>query len=503
MTPTKFIHIADLHLGKRQYNLEERYFDYFRAFKWILKRSIKEKVDFILISGDLFDNRKVGPSVLTDVFNIIQNFNQKAKEVLQRKIPIICIEGNHDNPIYSNQSWMTFLADLGLIVLLSGTYDKNNEKMSFDPYNESDHRGGMIEIDGINIYGIPFYGSSSSYLFEPIYHSIKENKSNCNILMMHFGIEGYDTTKPGIKITKEFEKLHRKIDYLALGHYHMLFKEPKKDPWIFNPGSLEVNDLKEIFNNYTRGALLVSCTGKEIRPIPIECENGEKNPDLIPNRRFLNFSPIDISKTSSFKDSIDLVIETLKKSGLEEQESKNNEDKSDLNLPIVLFSIKGEIPYSRLDVNINQVRQEIIKHFSVLGVRIFSPYLFSNLDDIIVSEEERSIDEIENEVFNALVKENPLFQGLERGVVNILKDIKSDLLTSKPNYHNIKEHIKAWCLKNANSFEIPKRGFSEEKKIEDLQNEDLEINLDETSSEIEEDIDLDDFIDDIDDYEEE
>jgi len=74
MKPSKFVHIADLHLGKRQYNLSERYKDYFRAFKWILNFSLNEEVDFLLIAGDIFDHKNIGPSVLSELFHIIQNF---------------------------------------------------------------------------------------------------------------------------------------------------------------------------------------------------------------------------------------------------------------------------------------------------------------------------------------------------------------------------------------------------------------------------------------------
>ena len=161
MAPTKFIHIADLHLGKRQYNNDERYKDYFRAFKWILNLAIREEVDFILIAGDMFDNRKVGPAVLTEVFYLIQNFKNESQEKLNRKIPLICIEGNHDNPIYSKRSWMTFLADLDLIILLSGNFDKNKRTIIFEPYDYGKHRGGMIQIKDFKIYGLPFYGSST------------------------------------------------------------------------------------------------------------------------------------------------------------------------------------------------------------------------------------------------------------------------------------------------------------------------------------------------------
>ena len=59
------MHLADLHLGKRQYNIEERYNDYFRAFKWILSEAIQQNLDFILVSGDLIDSDQgISPSVL-------------------------------------------------------------------------------------------------------------------------------------------------------------------------------------------------------------------------------------------------------------------------------------------------------------------------------------------------------------------------------------------------------------------------------------------------------
>ena len=154
MTSIKFLHVADVHLGKRQYNSQDRYEDYFRAFKWILDYSIEEKVDFILIAGDLFDSRKIGPAVLTKVFNILRNFKKKTQQILNIEIPIICIEGNHDNPIYSRQSWMTFLADLDLIILLSGTFNRNTKDVRFEPYDIKNHRGGMIKIKNANIYVI-------------------------------------------------------------------------------------------------------------------------------------------------------------------------------------------------------------------------------------------------------------------------------------------------------------------------------------------------------------
>lgn len=498
MNSTKFIHIADLHLGKRQYNNNERYNDYFRVFKWVLDLAIREKVDFVLISGDIFDNRKVGPSVLTEVFYIIRKFKSKCQKQLNREIHLICIEGNHDNPIYSEQSWMTFLADLDLIILLSGKYDNNRKKIIFKPYDNKTHRGGMIKINNITIFGLPFYGSSTLHLFQPIQKAIKDNNSKINILMMHFGIEGQDPTKSGIKISENLRYLHDRVDYLALGHFHKQYLLPVEEPWIFNPGSLEITDIKEVFKDFTRGAFLVEFSGKEFQWKSLKCDNGDVNQDLIPNRKFLGISQIDISNESSFDESIEYVLDILKKSGIPIKETEMAVAVNDLNCPIVFFNIKGEINYSRLDVNITKLRQKIMEKFAILEVRIFSPFLISTLDEIRVPNKKKTIGEIENEVFLAMIKENPLFEDMTQEVVELMKNLKAELIARRPNYLTLKNFIKDWCVHNSRVFNIPidvlKPKLSEPKEVIKNDRETSTI----ISEEIDEELDLDDFIDDID-----
>ena len=224
MEPIKFLHLADLHLGKRQYNLKERYKDYFRVFKWMLSLSIKEEVDFILIAGDIFDNKNIDPSVLTEVFYTIRDFKEECKNKLKRDIPLICIEGNHDNPIYSSRSWMTFLADLELVVLLSGDYNRDTRTFKFEPYSKKTHRGGMFQVKkDTYIYGVSYFGSFTQHLFSALKSAIPKDDSKFNVLMMHFGLEGQDpgSNKPGVKReTTALKELHQNVDYLALGHYH-------------------------------------------------------------------------------------------------------------------------------------------------------------------------------------------------------------------------------------------------------------------------------------------
>ena len=54
----KFAHISDIHLGQRQYHLPEREQDIYDTLKQAINRSIEEKVDFVIFSGDIFDGTR-------------------------------------------------------------------------------------------------------------------------------------------------------------------------------------------------------------------------------------------------------------------------------------------------------------------------------------------------------------------------------------------------------------------------------------------------------------
>ena len=86
----KFLHTADWHLGKilrgtsmiddQSYILDE-----------ILRIAIDEKVDAIVIAGDIYD-RAVPPIEAVNLFNEILT-----KILLEKNLPILCISGNHDS----------------------------------------------------------------------------------------------------------------------------------------------------------------------------------------------------------------------------------------------------------------------------------------------------------------------------------------------------------------------------------------------------------------------
>ncbi len=61
----KFLHISDVHLGCRRYNLEERTKDFFRSWYDVIENhALANEVDFVLIAGDFFDRRQIDPQTM-------------------------------------------------------------------------------------------------------------------------------------------------------------------------------------------------------------------------------------------------------------------------------------------------------------------------------------------------------------------------------------------------------------------------------------------------------
>ena len=86
----KFIHLSDLHLGKRvnEFSMIE---DQAYILKKILGIIRDEEPDGVLIAGDIYD--KSIPSV-----EAVGLFDDFLKRLAGQKVPVFIISGNHDSP---------------------------------------------------------------------------------------------------------------------------------------------------------------------------------------------------------------------------------------------------------------------------------------------------------------------------------------------------------------------------------------------------------------------
>ncbi|MHA1999795.1 MAG: metallophosphoesterase family protein [Promethearchaeota archaeon] len=457
MEPVKFMHIADTHLGYRQYRSEYRFRDFNRVFNWTLNRAIEEEVDFIIHCGDFFHENNVGPDTLTAVFNIMKKFREKSLNQLGRAIPFICIEGNHDRRGHGQlRSWMEFLADLNLVILLSVPEDeiKNNKQVKFRPYSEKYHRGGVYKVKNVEIYGVQYFGSSTPAILGMIHAALPEHSEQAfRLLMMHVGVQGQVKDMYGIDRDKTLQDLREKVDYLGLGHFHKQFILDKNDPWIFNPGSLEITAVKEIFEGYERGAFIMEIYGKEQNKWSISTLTSTfgtaTEPNEIPNRRIFRMSKaVDIGGEglSTFELATKHVISRLEKYQLKTRDGNAPTNFRDLNVPVAFVSINGKVPYSKFEVNTRELSEQIKEHFQVLEVRV-SNWVESSLDGIKVDEATtKNIGMIEREVLLALVGENEVYAPKKEEVVALMGDVKRILTGDRQDGANVKDMITTWWL---------------------------------------------------------
>lgn len=238
----KFAHLADIHLGYRQYGSEERALDFAHAFKKAMEFAESSDVDFTLIAGDLFHRKsEMDPVTLAQATIVLEN---------SRK-PVIAVEGNHDSTYFRERfTWMDYLSSQGLIVNLKPVFIEGKPEIE-----EWDGRSGAyIDVGDARVYGLKYYGTLTERILEIYLPAIV--KEGFTVFMSHFGIEGYMNIY-GCISSERLYAYREKIDYVALGHIHKKYVE---NDFIFNPGSLESCDVNEY--RFEKGIFIAEFDGE-------------------------------------------------------------------------------------------------------------------------------------------------------------------------------------------------------------------------------------------------
>jgi len=336
---TKFLHIADIHLGIRRYRSEDRARDFFLAWRdCIEKYALAEKVSFVLIAGDLFDLRKVEPQAMNQAMFCLKKLHDAG-------IPVVVIEGNHDCHESSNKfSWLRSLSQWGYIKLLEPVHQETGVKLN--SWDENSHAGSFIDIDGVRIFGSIWYGSTISHALPSLITEITTHQDErlFNIMMLHTDIEGQlNRPIPALSISKIAE-LKSFINYLALGHTHKNFEI---DGWVYNPGSLEACNVDEYAN--IRGAYLV------------EIEQGKHRARLM--RDYHQRPVIRLSFDVNGCATPEAMQEALF-SHLRAELQPHDANQTDSPQPVLEISLRGQLGFKNSLLEINRIRDEVKLEFN-------------------------------------------------------------------------------------------------------------------------------------------
>jgi len=226
----KIIHFSDTHLWIWMDNTS-RDEDFYKNFIKIIEDIVKEKPDFVIHSGDLFNSSKPSNKAISVTIKWFLKLEKAG-------IKVIIIAWNHDTPRLSTTTH-------------SFTIFENFEHFKVIYKEELE----IFETEKINFVCLPHIYSEEKFKqqFNEGLEFLNEEKSNkelknsakknnkINIFISHFGLqaqeyEEYTDEISGVNILiSELEKL-KKFDYVALWHYHKNFCISKK---ICYSGSLE------------------------------------------------------------------------------------------------------------------------------------------------------------------------------------------------------------------------------------------------------------------------
>ena len=325
----RFAHISDVHLGGwKQPQMQELNF---QSFKKAVEICIKEKVEFILIAGDLFDSAYPPIEILKETF-------AEFKKIKEAKIPCFIIAGSHDYSV-SGKTFLDVLEKAGFCKNVANyEEDKDNKKIILNP---TIHQG-------IAIYGYP--GKKSGLEVQDL-RRIKLNDAPgmFKIFMLHTAI---DKAKGSIPMEAIETAQLPKADYYALGHLHIDFQY---ENFVY-PGPIFPNNFQEL-EDLNHGSFYIVDTKSEIILKKIE---------------------LKIREVEVFNIEIKNAVTATEKI-ISELQKRDIKDK------IVLLRLKGELEQGKnSDIKFQQI-EEIIKQKEAY-------FLLKNTHDLKTKEIEINID---------------------------------------------------------------------------------------------------------------
>jgi len=381
----KFAHITDCHLGSwrnpklRDLNLQ--------AFERAILISIKEQVDFILITGDFFD---VNIPQLAPV--------KKAVEILKcardSGIPIYMIYGSHDFNT-ANISMIDILHSAELFIKPT-EFQFNSDSVMLKFFVDKKTGAKITGISGRRV-------GLDKEIYEKLDKKKLESEDGFKIFLLHRGIQEILPLNIQFRDSIPISLVPKGFDYYGGGHIHKRVEKKIDNSVIIYPGPLfgsTFQDLEETAKGEKRGFYIISFDKQIFERKFIEIKVAE-----------VLYKEIFSQKWSSekLKDEITKNISEL--------EVKNK---------IVLIKVKGKLFGKRSNIDFGKFGLDISKRGAILS--------FININNLS-TDEARSIVmqssnkfDIEREIFHESIKN---FQTESTLSIKVKNQINSKL-TGKP-----------------------------------------------------------------------
>jgi len=383
----RFAHLSDCHLGGwRQPELREMNT---KSFRFAINSCIKNQVDFVLITGDIFDSAYPSIEILEESF-------VQLKKLKDKGIACYYIAGSHD---YS-ASGKTFLTVLGKAGFCQNVYNPEEKEGKKRGKKGKQVYLNPILHENVALYGYP--GKKSGMEVQEMKNiKLQGSPGLFRILALHTTIERAAKDLP-IETIKE-EDLPE-AEYYAMGHLHIKHEDGK----FVYAGPTFPNNFQEL-EELKNGSFYI------IETSPFEIERKE-----IKLKDVITFE-FEISNALTATEEI---LSKLNKSNLEDK--------------IVLLKIFGKLDVGKTgNINFKEIENfckdkgafTTLKSTSQLKVE--EPEFDMEIEDM---------DELEHEIIKKYEKENPSkFNELILPLINSLSTEKKEEETNDSFESRIEE----------------------------------------------------------------
>ncbi len=200
-------HISDTHLGFTQYGIEERENDFYNAFSEAMEIIVKEHVDLVIHSGDIFDTPRPSGTAIVRLLD-------ELKRLEENNIKFVFILGEHD---------ISRLRSVPVPIL-------------YKKVKLATHLNNIVKINDVSIVGYNKYRLHEIHLLKKYLSDL--NIDGKKILVLHQGLKEFHEYAGELTHLD----LPNNFNYYAFGHLHNKchkwfdgFKGP-----VCYPGSTEI-----------------------------------------------------------------------------------------------------------------------------------------------------------------------------------------------------------------------------------------------------------------------
>jgi len=419
----KFAHITDCHLGSwrnpklRELNLQ--------AFEKSISISIKEQVDFILITGDFFD---VNIPQLAPVKRAVEIL----KQARDSGIAVYMIYGSHDFNT-ANISMIDILHSAELFIKPT-EFQSNTNSVILKFFVDKNTGAKITGISGRKV-------GLDREMYEKLDKKNLEMEDGFKIFLLHKGIQEILPLDMNFRDSLPISLVPKGFDYYGGGHIHKRVEKKIDGSVIVYPGPLfgsSFQDLEETAKGEKRGFYIISFDKKIL-----DC-------------RFIEINLVDILYN-------EIVSSKWNSEKLEDEITKNISGLEVKN-KIVLIKVKGKLLGKRSNIDFGKFSLDISNRGALMSF-INTNNLSTDATKVIAVHSDNKFD-IEREIFHESIKN---FQSEPALSAKVKKQINSKLTgkTGESISISLLEILRNEKLENENTSTYDDRIFSFAKSVFD------------------------------------